>query len=272
MRGLAKRMPLRKIAGELLGAPVKHRLIAAAACGLLMTVAAQSAEITALSSGAVREIVTDLLPQFEKSSGHKVAVTWSGTAKIKQQIGGGETYDLVIVGAPVIDDFIKAGKVRPSSRVDLVRSGVGVAVKAGAPKPDISSAAAVKNTLLAAKSVAYSTGPSGVYVQALFEKLGIADQMKPKSKQTVSGTRVGEYLVRGEAELGFQQIAELIHEKGIDFLGPLPPEIQKITVFSSGIHTGAKQPDAAKAFQTFLAAPSSAAVVKKNGMEPATPN
>lgn len=251
---------------------MKHRLIAAAACGLLMTAAAQSAEFTVLSSGAVREIVTELLPQFEKSSGHKAAITWSGTAKIKKQIGGGETYDLVIVGAPVIDDFIKAGKVAPGSRVDLVRSGVGVAVKAGAPKPDISSAAAVKNTLLAATSVAYSTGPSGVYVQSLFAKLGIAEQMKAKAKQTVSGTRVGDYLARGEAEIGFQQIAELMHEKGIDFLGPLPPEIQNITVFSSGIHTGAQQPDAAKAFQAFLAAPASAAVVKKNGMEPATPN
>ncbi len=182
---------------------MKYRLIVAVACGLIMSGAAQSAEITVLSSGAMREIVTELLPQFEKSSGHKVTITWSGTAKIKTQIGGGETYDLVIVTAPAIDAFIKDGKLRSSSRVDLVRSGVGVAVKAGAPKPDIGSAAAVKSALLAAKSVAYSTGPSGVYVQALFGKLGIADQMKAKSKQTVSGTRVGEYLARGDAELGF---------------------------------------------------------------------
>ena len=251
---------------------MKYRLIAAAFCGFLISGAAQSAEITVLSSGALREIVTELLPQFEKSSGHKVAITWSGTANVKKQIGGGETYDLVIVGALVIDAFIKDGRLRPGSRIDLVRSGVGVAVKAGTPKPDISSATAVKNALLAAKSVAYSTGPSGVYVQKLFEKLGVAEQMKAKAKQTVSGTRVGEYLVRGDADLGFQQIAELIHEKGIDYLGPLPPEIQNITVFSSGIHTGAKQPDAAKAFQAFLAAPAAAAVVKKNGMEPATPN
>jgi molybdate transport system substrate-binding protein len=251
---------------------MKYRLIAAAACGLLMSGAAQSAEITVLSSGAVREIVTELLPQFEKSSGHKVAINWSGTAEIKTQIGGGETYDLVIAAEPVVDAFIKDGKLQSGSRVDLVRSGVGVAVKAGAPKPDIGSAAAVKSALLAAKSVAYSTGPSGVYVQALFGKLGIADQMKAKSKQTVSGTRVGEYLARGDAELGFQQIAELIHEKGIDFLGPLPPDIQNITVFSSGVHAGAKQPDAAKALQAYLAAPAAAAVVKKNGMEPASPN
>ena len=237
-----------------------------------MSGAAHSAEITVLSSGAVREILTERLPQFEKSSGHKVAITRSGTAKIKKQIGDGDAYDFVIVGAPEIDAFVQAGKVQSNSRVDLVRSGVGVAVRAGAPKPDISSSVAIKNTLLAAKSVAYSSGPSGVYMQKLFEKLGIAEQMKAKVKQAVSGTRVGGYLARGDAELGFQQIAELIHEKGIDFLGPLPPDIQNITVFSSGILTVSKNAEAAKAFQTFLAAPAAAPVIKKNGMEPATPN
>jgi molybdate transport system substrate-binding protein len=181
-------------------------------------------------------------------------------------------YDFVIVGAPEIDAFVQAGKVQSNSRVDLVRSGVGVAVRAGAPKPDISSSVAIKNAFPAAKSVAYSSGPSGVYMQKLFEKLGIAEQMKAKVKQAVSGTRVGGYLARGDAELGFQQIAELIHEKGIDFLGPLPPDIQNITVFSSGILTVSKNAEAAKAFQTFLAAPAAAPVIKKNGMEPATPN
>lgn len=247
---------------------MRTRLIAAAACGLLLAGSAQSAEITVLSTGALREIVTELLPQFEKSSGHKLAITWSGTAKIKQQIGDGDAYDLVIVGVPEIEAFIQAGKVRTGSRVDLVRSGVGVAVKAGALKPDISSAAAIKNALLTAKSVAYSTGPSGVYVQKLFEKLGIAEQMKAKSKQTVSGTRVGQYIARGEADIGFQQISELIHEQDIDYVGPLPPDLQNITVYSSGILAVAKGVEAAKAFQTFLAAPAAAPVIRKNGMEP----
>jgi molybdate transport system substrate-binding protein len=248
---------------------MRTRLIAAAACGVLLAGSAQSAEITVLSSGAVREIVIELLPQFEKSSGHKLAITWSGTAKIKQQIGGGDAYDLVIVGVPEIESFIQAGKVRAGSRVDLVRSGVGVAVKAGAPKPDISSAAAIKNALLAAKSVAFSTGPSGVYTQRLFEKLGIAEQMKAKAKQTVSGTRVGQYIARGEADIGFQQISELIHEQGIDYLGPLPPDLQNITVYSSGILAVAKDAEASKALQAFLAAPAAAPVIRKNGMEPA---
>lgn len=246
------------------------RTIATAICGLfVLSGVAQSAEVTVLASGAVNEIVTELLPAFQKASGHKLVITWSGTAKIKQQIAGDETYDLVIVGAPVIDGFIKDGKVKPGTRVDLVRSGVGVAVKKGAPKPDISSAAALKKTLLNARSVAYSTGPSGVYVLKMFDKLGIAAEMKTKSIQTVSGTRVGDYLGRGEAEIGFQQIAELIHETGSDYVGPLPPEIQNITIFSSGIHTAAKQPDAAKMFQAFLASPEAVPVIKKNGMDPA---
>jgi len=174
----------------------------------------------------------------------------------------------VIVGVPEIEAFIQAGKVRTGSRVDLVRSGVGVAVKAGAPKPDISSAAAIKNVLLTAKSVAYSTGPSGVYVQKLFEKLGIAEQMKAKAKQTVSGSRVGQYIARGEADIGFQQISELMHEQGIDYVGPLPPDLQNITVYSSGILAVSKEAEASKAFQVFLAAPAAAPMIRKNGMEP----
>jgi molybdate transport system substrate-binding protein len=249
---------------------MKIRTIVTALCGLFVfSGAAQCAEVTVLAPGAVKEIVTELLPAFEKASGHKLAITWSGTAKIKQQIAGGESYDLVIVGTPVIDAFIKDGKVKAGTRVDLVRSGVGVAVKKGTPKPDISSAAALKKALLDAKSIAYSTGPSGVYVLKMFDKLGIAAEMKPKSIQTASGTRVGDYLSRGEAEIGFQQIAELIHETGSEYVGPLPPEIQNTTVYSSGIHTAAKQPDAAKILQAFLVSPEAVPVMKKNGMEPA---
>ena len=198
-----------------------------------------------------------------------MAITWSGTAKIKQQIAGGESYDLVIVGAPEIDAFVRDGKLISGTRVDLVRSGVGVAIKKGAPKPDISSVPALKNTLLNSKSIAYSTGPSGIYVLKMFENIGVAAEMKPKLIQTPSGTRVGDYLARGEAEIGFQQIAELIHETGIDFVGPLPPEIQNITVYSSGIHAAAKQPDAARTFQAFLASPEAVPAIKKNGMDPA---
>ena len=247
---------------------MKARIALAAACALVTTHIAHADDIKVIASGALHEIGLELIPQFEKSSGHKVSVTWTGTAKIKERIAAGEMFDLVIVGAPEVDKFIAEGKMVAGSRVDLAKSGVGVAVKAGAPKPDISSAEAVKKAMLAAKSVAYSTGPSGVYVQALIEKLGIAGEMKAKSKRTVPGSRVGQYLAKGEAELGFQQISELIHEAGIDYLGPLPPDIQHYTNFSSGIGSGSKEQGAAKALQAFLSAPAVAGVIKKNGMDP----
>jgi molybdate transport system substrate-binding protein len=250
---------------------MKARLIAVAACSLLMMHVVQAAEIRMLAAGAVKEAVLELVPQFESTSGNKVAPTWTGSADIRRRIGAGEAFDLVIVGAPDIDAFVKDGKMMPSSRVDIASSGVGMAVKAGSPRPDISSSEAVKKALLSARAVAYSTGPSGVYVQRLFDRLGIADQMKDKSKQTASGVRVAQYLANGEAELGFQQVSELVHEAGIDFLGPLPAEIQNVTVYSSGIPIGSNTSEPAKALQAFLSAPAAAPVFRKNGMDPSHP-
>lgn len=247
---------------------MKAKLISAVMCWLFMFSIVQAAEIKVLASGAVKDAFLELFPQFEKSSGHKVATTWAGTVDIKKRLAAGEMFDLVIVGAPVIDEKIKEGRMVTGSRVDLAKSGVGMAVKAGAPRPDISSGQAVKEALLAAKRVAYSTGSSGVYVQRLFDKLGIADQMKDKSKQTVSPRRVADYLAKGEADLGFQQVSELVHEAGIDFLGSLPADIQNITVFSSGIQAGSNVSEAAKALQVFLISPAAAPVIRKNGMEP----
>lgn len=245
------------------------RIALALACTAVFSPIAQANEIKVLGSGALHEVGLELIPQFEKSSGHKVTVTWTGTAKIKQQIAAGEVFDLVLVGAPEVDKFIAEGRMVAGSRVDLAKSGVGVAVKAGAPKPDISSGEAVKKAMLAAKSVAYSTGPSGLYVQSMMAKLGIAEEMKAKSKQTAPGSRVGQYLARGDAELGFQQISELIHETGIDYLGPLPPDVQHYTNFSSGIGSASKEQGAAKALQAFLSAPAAATAIRQNGLEPA---
>ena len=193
---------------------------------------------------------------------------WSGTADMMKRLQGGETVDLVIIGANSLDELVKLGKVEPGSRVDFVKSGVGVAVRAGARKPDISSGDAVKQALLSASSIGYSSGPSGVYLDALFQRMGIADQLKSKLKRPPSGASVGEMVARGEAEIGFQQVSELIHVSGIDYLGPLPPDIQQITVFSSGIHTGTTKPDAAKASVRLLTSPSAAIVIRKNGMQP----
>lgn len=249
---------------------MKTSLIAVATCSLLMTHVVQAAEIRMLAAGAVKEALLELVLQFEGTSGNKVTATWTGSADIRKRIDAGEAFDLIIVGAPDVDAFVKDGKVMPGSRIDIARSGVGIAIKAGSPRPDISSSEAVKKALLSARAVAYSTGPSGVYVQRLFDRLGIADQMKDKSKQTAPGVRVAQYLANGEAELGFQQVSELVHEAGIDFLGPLPAEIQNVTVYSSGIPTGSNA-ESAKALQAFLSAPAAAPVFRKNGMDPSYP-
>ena len=247
---------------------MKPRFLVAATASLFLSYAASAAEIKVLAPGATKEVYLDLVPQFEQSSKHKVMTTWSGTADIKKRMAAGEVYDVVIVGAPDIDAFIKQGKMVPGSRIDLMKSGVGVAVRAGAPKPDISSSEALKQTLLAAKSIGYSTGPSGVYVVSLFERMGIANQIKSKLKQVPSGVRIGSIITSGEAEIGFQQISELIHAPGIDYVGPLPADVQKITVYSAGIHSGATQPEAAKELVKALTGPVAAPVIKKHGMEP----
>jgi molybdate transport system substrate-binding protein len=235
---------------------------------LLFAGAATAAEIKVLSSNAIKETYLELVPGFERVTEHKVATTWAGTVEIMKRMQAGETFDLIIMAGPSLDELVKLGKIVPGSRVDLVKSGVGVAVRAGAPKPDISSSDAVKKALLAARSIGFSTGPSGVYLAGLFQRMGIADEIKPKLKQVPPGVPVGTIIASGEAEIGFQQVSELIHVAGIDYLGPLPADIQRITVFSGGIHTGTKQADAAKALVKFLTAPAAVPVIKKHGLEP----
>ena len=252
-----------------LGGNMKLKFVLVGAVSLFQFNIAWATEITVLAVGPTKEVIVELVPQFEKNSGHKVATTWTGTANIKKRIAAGEIYDLVIVGGPEIDAFSQQGKVVPGSRVDLMKSGVGAAVRAGAPKPDIGSSEGLKKTLLAAKSIGYSSGPSGDHVVSLIERMGIADQVKLKMKQVPSGTRVSTMIESGEAEIGFQQISELINEKGIDYLGPLPSDVQKITVFSAGLHTGAKEPEAAKAMLKALTGPEAATVIKQRGMDPA---
>ena len=247
---------------------MKIGFFVATAASLLLSGMASAADIKVLASGATKEIFVELIPEFEKNSGHKVVATFTGSANIKKQMAAGEAYDLVIVGESDIDAFIQQGKIVPGSRTDLMKSGIGVAVRAGSPKPDIGSSEALKKTLLAAKSIGYSTGPSGLHMVSLVERMGIADQIKPKLKQVPSGVQVDSIIVNGEAEIGFQQISELIHAPGLDYIGPLPPDVQKITVFSAGVHNGVKQPEAAKALVKSLTAPAAAVVIKKYGMEP----
>ena len=229
---------------------------------------AQAADIKVLGTPGVREFYAELVAQFEKDTGHKVSTAWAGTVDVTKRISGGETVDLVIMAGNSLEELIRLGKIVPGSRVDVARSGIGVAVRAGAPKPDISSGEAVKQMLLAARSIAYSSGPSGIYLAGLMQRMGIADQMKPKMKQIPPGEAVGDLVARGEAEIGFHQMSELLPVKGIDIVGPLPPDVQQITVFSAGLHAGAGNADAAQALVRFITAPAAAAVIKKHGMEP----
>lgn len=224
------------------------------------------AEIRVMASAAFKEAYLELVPQFERATGHKVMTMWIPTVEMMSRLKGGEAVDLVILPAAMLDDLIGLGRI--VDRADLARSGIGVAVKAGAPRPDISSSEALKRAVLAARSIVYSTGPSGIYLVGLFQRMGIADAIKGKVKQ-VQGEPAGASVARGEAELGFQQVSELLPVPGIDLIGPLPPEVQEITVVSAGLHADAKEPDAAKALVKFFREPAAAPVIRKKGLEPA---
>ena len=224
------------------------------------------ANIKVMLSAAFKEAYLELVPPFERASGHKVENLWVPSVQMMNRLKEGETVDLVILSAAALEDLRKAGIV--SERTDLARSGIGVAVKTGAPKPDISSGEALKRTVLAAKGVAYSTGPSGIYLIKLFERMGIAEQIKSRVKQ-VQGVPAGSIVARGEAELAFQQVSELLPVPGIELVGPLPPDVQEITIFSAGLHAKAPHPDAARALVKHLTAPAAAPVIKNKGMEPA---
>jgi molybdate transport system substrate-binding protein len=229
---------------------------------------ARAAEIKVLGTPGVREIYNELVPQFERATGHKVTIEWAGTVDVLKRIGGGETVDLVLMARNALDELTRQGRIVAASRVNIAKSGMGVAVRAGAVKPDISSGEAVKALMLSTSSIAYSSGPSGVYLERLVQRMGIADAIKAKMKQIPPGGAVGELVARGEAEIGFHQVSELIPVKGIDIVGPLPPDIQEMTLFGAGVHANAMQADAAAALAAYLAAPSAAAVIRKHGMEP----
>jgi molybdate transport system substrate-binding protein len=230
---------------------------------------ATAAEVKVLASPASREACSELIPGFEGAAGYKVVVTWSGTQNIRKQIAAGELYDIVIVARPELDEFVMQGAIMPESRADLMKSAIGAAVRAGAQKPDISSGEALKKTLLAARSIGYSSGPSGTHMAELIERMGIANQIKAKVKQTPSGLRVASAIAAGEVEIGFQQVSELIAEAGIDYIGPLPAEVQKITVFTAGIHSRAREPQAARELVKYFTTPASIPILRKYGLEPA---
>jgi molybdate transport system substrate-binding protein len=240
---------------------------------LLFPVAAFSQEVRVMTSGGFTAAYLEVIPEFERSTGSKVVTAFGASMgdapdSIPARLRRGEPVDVLIMAAEALEELARQGKVVAASRVDLVRSSIGVAVQAGAPKPDISSVDALKRTLLAAKSIAYSASASGVYVSGeLFQQLGIADQVMPKSKR-IESERVGAVVARGDAEIGFQQISELLPIPGIVYLGPLPPAVQKSTVFSAGVAASAKSPTAARMLIKFLASPAVRSAVMKSGLEP----
>ena len=233
---------------------------------------AQAADITVLATPGIKEAYVELAPVFEKANKHKVSTTWAGTADVMKRMKAGEVFDAVILASDSLEDLIDTSRVMAGSRSDVARSLVGVGVKAGAPKPDISTTDAVKKALASAKSVVISSGPSGVYLNQLFDKLGIMAELKPKLKVTPSGVAVGDWLAKGEGELGFQQVSELIHYPGVQFVGALPQDIQKVTVFSGGVPAASREPDTARAFLQFLAQPEHQAVLKKHGLDLGQPS
>jgi molybdate transport system substrate-binding protein len=230
-------------------------------------------EVHVMTSGAFTAPLVKLLPQFEKETSIQASVVFGPSMgdtpeAIPNRLARGEESDVVILARSALDDLAAKGQVASSSEVDLVRSSIGLVVRAGAPKPDIGTVAALKLALLNARSIAYSDSASGVYVSTeMFQNLGIADQVLSKSKK-IKGERVAAVVARGEAEIGFQQISELLGVPGSDFVGPIPQQVQKITIFSAGIPVHAKRTDTAHALIRFLQSPAAARVVKDCGLEP----
>lgn len=242
---------------------------------VLLAATAFAAEVRVMTSGAFTAAYLELIPQYERDAKDKIVTAATsmgvGADSIPSRLQRGESVDVVIVAEDALDELIKDGRVVAGSRVALARSAIGMAVRSGAPKPDISSVEALKRTLLEAKSIAYSASVSGVYLSTeLFQRLGIADKVAPKAHR-IERERVGAVVARGDAELGFQQISELLPVPGIDYVGPLPAEVQRVTVFAAGVVVGARAPEAARSFIKFLASPAVRAVVAKTGLDPVVP-
>jgi len=228
---------------------------------------AVGAEVRVLSSNAMREVLLDAVPNFEKISGHKVSMSFVGSVDILKRLREGDkSVDLIVLQVSSIDELAAESIVVKDSRKDIARSLVGAAVRAGVPRPDISSGDALRRTLLATKSIVVSSGPSGAYMLGLFERMGIPRDQYVQSKP---GVQTGTLVARGEAELCFQQVSELLPVKGIDFLGPLPTDVGHVTVFAGGLHSTAADPQATRALMQYLASPAVAPILKAKGMEPA---
>lgn len=228
-----------------------------------------SPRITGISSMATRAVLADLAAEFQQRSGTVVAIESVGGVDAARRVTAGEAFDVIVLASDAIDRLLAAGCGLPGSRVDLVHSGVAIAVPAGAIVPDIASEAALRNTVLAAPSIGYSTGPSGVQLLKLFDHWGIAPQLQGRLHQAPAGVPVGTMVAQGQVALGFQQLSELIHLPGITVIGPMPEAVQINTTFSACIGADCTQPDAARELLNFLASPQADGPKRRHGMTPA---
>jgi molybdate transport system substrate-binding protein len=228
----------------------------------------ESAEIKVISTGSFRGALVELAPAFEASRGDKVGMLWAGTDEIVNRLAAGDTLDVVIAPAPWIDNLTGRGLLVPGSRADLADSGIGVAIKSGAPAIDIGTTDALRGALRQAHTIMLSDGVSGIYLTALFKKWGLAEELEPKIVRLPGSREVADAMVRGEADIGFLQVAEWLEVKGVTFVGPLPADIQEMTAISAGLNRKAAAPDAARALVEFLASSVAGPAKTKSGLTP----
>jgi molybdate transport system substrate-binding protein len=248
-----------------------NRIISTTAVALTFILAqpviANAAEIKVWTARAIATMLAEIGPQFERMTGHNLNVYSGLPADFLRRANAGEPFDILISGSSPVDAWIKEGRIIAETRIDIVRSGIGVEVRAGAPKPDISSVEAFKRALLDAKSIAYLRVGSGIYLAGLLERLGIAEAIKSKVTRPESDV-VSELVAKGDVELGMVVITQILTTPGVDLVGPLPPEIQSYVMFTAGVSANAKVPDAAKQLIKFLTGPTAISVIRAQGMEP----
>ena len=245
-----------------------HRFCIGLLSALGLAGSALAADFKVMAPNAAKEPVLEAISVFEKATGHKVSVSWSGTESITKRIAEGEPVDLVVNAAQTFERLASEGRLVGSTRIDFARSGIGVAVPASSPRVDVSTSDAIRSLLLSAPSVVVSTGTSGRHMVEVFAKLGVSEQLKAKTKQPASGAQIADFLASGDAAVGFQQVSELLHAKGIHYLGPLPAELQNYTVYSAAVHSSATDVGIVKQLLAALRSSSVQAVVRTAGMEP----
>jgi molybdate transport system substrate-binding protein len=229
---------------------------------------ASAVDLKVLAPNAAKEAVVEAISVFEKSSGHRVVIHWTGTEAITKRILDGEAADVIVNAAQGIDQLAKLGMLVGASRTDFARSSIGVGIPAAAAKVDISSIESIRAALLSAKTIVVSSGTSGRHMVESFARMGISEQLKPKLKQPPSGTQISDFLAAGDADIGFQQVSELLNAKGIQYLGPVPTDLQNYTIYSAALHATTNNIDAARALLAAFRLPAVAAVVSNSGMEP----